>query len=44
MPALDIPPMLADRGIPWSLAGWCVESKLDGWRVRSSSTRRACGS
>ena len=26
--------MLADRGIPRSLAGWCVEPKLDGWRVR----------
>src|SRR4051794_28161675 len=26
--------MLADRGIPRSLAGWCVGPKLDGWRVR----------
>jgi hypothetical protein len=30
----DVPPMLADRGIPRSLAGWVVEPKFDGWRVR----------
>jgi bifunctional non-homologous end joining protein LigD len=34
VPAPDIQPTLADRGIPRSLAGWCVEPKLDGWRLR----------
>jgi bifunctional non-homologous end joining protein LigD len=34
VPAPDIAPMLADRGIPRSLAGWVFEPKFDGWRVR----------
>jgi len=35
--------MLADRGIPRLLAGWCVEPKLDAGGCGSSSTRRVSG-
>jgi bifunctional non-homologous end joining protein LigD len=30
----DIPPMLAETGVPRSMDGWAAEPKLDGWRAR----------
>ena len=30
----DVPPMLAERGIPRSLDGWAAGPKLDRWRAR----------
>jgi ATP-dependent DNA ligase len=30
----DIPPMLAESGVPRSMDGWAAKPKLDGWRAR----------